>query len=174
MNSGHYLIATFALLAVLASQVPATEQADPTSHRDINVSQAEDLILSEVNNRRQNVGLERLEPNEQASAAAAEHAADMARQNYVNHTAKDGESVAQRYACPAGENIYQTWVLRDVDEVEQSYIGNESELASAIVTGWMDSKPHKQNIKNSNWDSSGVGVAITDDNKVYAVMAYCR
>lgn len=55
-------------------------------------------------------------------------------------------------------------------------VTNESELAEIIVTQWMESTGHRENILRPEWNSEGIGVAIDDtedDTVVYVTQNFC-
>ena len=113
-----------------------------------------------------------LEYNEQAARKARAHAEDMAAKEYMNHTSLDGETAFERYSfCYSGENIVKN-TLRSLDRNADKATA-EAELGEFLVERWMDSPGHRENILNAAFESLGVGVAITDDDDVYAVQGFC-
>jgi uncharacterized protein YkwD len=113
----------------------------------------------------------------------------MATRGYFSHTSPEGETFADRYEafgydCRAptdgggyltgGENIAQTWydtpVRTDGGTVEYT---TEEELARGIVTQWMNSPGHRDNILTAAWQNEGIGVYVTDDGKVYVTQNFC-
>jgi uncharacterized protein YkwD len=82
--------------------------------------------------------------------AAQRHSLDMATNNYFSHTSLDGRSFVDRIrgagytgSNPLGENIAA---------------GQSS--PAAVVSGWMGSTGHCQNIMNGSYRSIGVGYAF--------------
>ena len=47
------------------------------------------------------------------------------------------------------------------------------EIAQSTVDGWMDSEDHRKNILTEKFDREGIGVVISDDDKVYITQNMC-
>ena len=112
----------------------------------------EDAIVSAVNcmvnDERVARGLPAVSAQSQLATAARAHSADMAANNYFDHNSQDGTKFSARLTAAgyswiaAGENIaagYRT--------------------AKAVMTGWMASKGHCENILSGAFSELGVGVA---------------
>lgn len=90
-----------------------------------------------------------LERDELLELAARLHSQDMADNDYLDHTSRDGRSVADRIAAtgftgpgPIGENIALGY-----------------ETVEAVMDGWMSSPGHCRNIMNAAYRTIGVGYA---------------
>jgi uncharacterized protein YkwD len=40
------------------------------------------------------------------------------------------------------------------------------EIAQSTVSGWMESPGHRENILTSTYDSEGIGITVSSDDKV--------
>lgn len=148
---------------------------------EINITETEQLVFDMVNKRRTafNPLKDELKYNRKLSKRGIKHARDMARNNYFSHTSLDGTKASERYSfCESSENIHQTWINRSVRDPESignsaTYIDTKKELADNIVEGWMNSKPHRKNIYRDKWESMSIDIAVSEDNKVYAVQSFC-
>ena len=146
-------------------------------------------IHEAVNDERTARGLNELAFDTELRDIAREHSRDMAERDYFSHTSPDGDTFADRYSdagytCrvdgsgntyyTGGENIAQTWYDTAVrtDGGTDTYT-TETELANAIVTQWMNSPGHRENILASQWENEGIGIYMTDDGKVYATQNFC-
>ncbi|ELZ18687.1 CAP domain-containing protein [Natrinema limicola] len=146
-------------------------------------------IHEAVNDERTARGLNELAFDTELRDIAREHSRDMAERDYFSHTSPEGDTFADRYAdagytCrvdgsdntyyTGGENIAQTWYDTAVrtDGGTDTYT-TETELANAIVTQWMNSSGHRENILASQWENEGIGIYMTDDGKVYATQNFC-
>lgn len=93
--------------------------------------------------------------DEQLFAAAAGHAADMARNDYFAHDSRDGRTFSQRitdagYAWSAvGENI----------------AAGQADVAQ-VITAWMDSPGHCVNIMSTSFTEVAVA-CVRDDASTY-------
>ncbi|MBC8026054.1 MAG: CAP domain-containing protein [Steroidobacteraceae bacterium] len=89
-----------------------------------------------------------LSASRQLTAAAADHARDMARRNYFDHRGRDGSQPKERVLRAgyeprlSGENIA---------------FGPES--AEEVVAGWLDSPGHCANIMEPKFEHIGVSLA---------------
>jgi uncharacterized protein YkwD len=57
-----------------------------------------------------------------------------------------------------------------------NYGNNETDIARGLVSQWMNSTGHRENILRPFWESEGIGVAIEDVNgktRVYATQNFC-
>ncbi|WP_415381485.1 CAP domain-containing protein [Halosimplex sp. TS25] len=143
----------------------------------LNETRVEQLVFDYVNAKRGLRGMENYTTNLRAGKAARQHAVDMAENEYFSHTSLDGETQQERYSfCDGGENAAQTWANKEIRQNDGEIVSysTERELARGIVTQWMNSDPHRERgIYGEWWTSAGVGIAITSDGKVYAVMGFC-
>lgn len=170
------------LLSVGDSEVPESVQQGSDVHSateedrsSIDEDQVGQLVLHEVNNIRADRGLSKLRWNTRVSSAADSHAKDMSEKGYLSHTSRDGQTVRARYPCTAGENIAQTWVNRRLrlDDGSTGIYTTNGELAVGIVRQWMNSEGHRKLILTREWVSAGVGISISNDGEVYAVLGFC-
>ena len=98
---------------------------------------------------------------------ARAHSADMLANNYFSHTDKGGCSAQCRlqkagYAYRSfGENIY----------MESGRTLTPLQVATRIVSAWMQSAGHRQNILNAQYTVSGVGIA-SSGTRLYATSLY--
>ncbi|UZQ54321.1 CAP domain-containing protein [Trichothermofontia sichuanensis B231] len=102
-------------------------------------------VIALTNQERAKLGLRALVPDSRLINAAQAHSADMAFQDYFNHTGLNGATPTSRAAAfgfpgGVGENI-----------------GAGSVSPADVVTGWMNSPGHRANILNPNYQSIGVG-----------------
>lgn len=137
----------------------------------------EDQLHQQLNDERERSGMQTLPQNDRLQRVAREHADDMADRDFYGHTNPDGVTQEQRYAfCDGGENIAQTMVFERVRLPDGPVVEYESEeeLSEGVFGQWMNSDPHRdRGIHGEWWRAAGVGVAVTDEGDVYAVMAFC-
>lgn len=143
-----------------------------------------------VNEERTQRGLNALDFDEDLREIARYHSEDMAQRGYFSHTDPEGNNFADRYdrfnyTCrvptdgntyyTGGENIAYTYYETNVrlDSGEIVHYDTESELARGIVNQWMNSTGHRENLLADYWQNEGIGIYVTDDNKVYATQNFC-
>jgi uncharacterized protein YkwD len=123
------------------------------------LDQLERATVAAVNEERAKLGLQELKYDERLRRAARLHSQSMARNDFFSHTGLDGSSVGDRTAAVAIE-----WAV--VSENIHSNQGYQDPVAVA-VSGWIDSPGHYENIVNPRVRQTAVGVAISDDGKLY-------
>ncbi|MEU5883631.1 CAP domain-containing protein [Spirillospora sp. NPDC047279] len=107
---------------------------------------AESTVVRLTNKERTKAGCPALRTDKRLTTAAREHSADMAANDYFDHTSRAGETPWERmedagYPSPGAENIAKGYLT-----------------AEAVVEGWMKSPGHRANILNCRLRAIGVGM----------------
>jgi uncharacterized protein YkwD len=92
-------------------------------------------LVEGLNQERARAGLSPLTENARLTAAATEHARDMARQQQLTHTGSDGSTPLARIAR-------QGYTSRQVAE----NVAAGQQTPQEAMRTWLDSPPHRQNI----------------------------
>lgn len=137
------------LVGVLyTSATSANAQTPDGKSTSTNSAIEKDTLLESSNTVRANESIAPLKLNTKLSLAASLKAKDMLVQDYWDHTAPDGTTpwywyreVNYRYDF-AGENL------------AKGFYNSE-----AVVTGWMESKEHRDNALNPSYEDVGFGIA---------------
>ncbi len=144
---------------------PSEETVTPPDER---VAAYERAIHERVNEVRRDRDVDPLAYNEAIATVAREHSADMAEREYFSHESPDGEGPADRLAeffpghCRGvGENI------ANVREE-----GDPQSLGERVVSLWMDSPGHRENLLRTMFDEEGFGVHVADD-RVVVTQKFC-
>lgn len=140
------LAAVVASLAFAASPGPcagAQERADPERRRH--------AVRCLINDARAARGLHRLRESRTLARAAGEHARDMVRRDFFEHTSPGGSTPADR-ARRAG---YRGPV---VGETIAFAVGSRATPAGA-VRGWLASPDHRRIVLDPGMRHMGVGIA---------------
>ena len=147
------------------------EQSSRDEPVDERVRDYERAVHEQVNEVRQENDRESLAFNDDIAAVAREHSVDMAERGYFSHESPEGEGPADRMEAffpgecgQIGENIANV-SLRPDDAAEA--------VADRIVSGWMDSPGHRENLRREVFDAQGIGVAVTEDDSVLATQKFC-
>ena len=173
---------TAILLLVLVVAVGYTAVAEPLSDKPLDTQEVERLVAEETNELRAENGVSSVEMNVSLRESARSHSSDMARHGYVGHESDDGELPFERYdECSAsgyaGENVASAWYgknfVYDEAEVPTLHLSSEREVSEHLVRAWNDSEGHRRTLLNEDWEKIGVGVAVTEDDKVLATQAFC-
>jgi uncharacterized protein YkwD len=128
---------------------------------------AAEQVLQEANRARSAIGARALVPDARLDAAAAEHAAELARRRVLDHesTRPDRRTVSQRVDA-AGV----AW--RRIAENLAQLPGGSAAVASQSVRLWLDSPGHRVNLLEPAYTRSGVGIARDASGLWYVVQLY--
>jgi uncharacterized protein YkwD len=159
--------------AAAARGVDVGGTAPSVENRTAREARLERLIHERVNHRRDARGLENLTWNEDLATVARYHSNHMANESYFAHVSPSGESPGDRYdafgvRCAGGENLGYV-----------RYRGasfTDEELARRIVTGWMNSEGHRENLLRPRFEEEGIGVTVAERDgslHVYATQNFC-
>lgn len=129
----------------LAALAATTGLALPAQASAADLGQ-QNRVVELVNQARSQAGCEPLAVDERLTAAANGHSSDMAARHYFSHTTPEGLTFDQRitdagFPSPGAENIAQ---------------GQGG--AEEVMSSWMDSEGHRNNILNCDLTKIGVGV----------------
>lgn len=161
-----------------------------SSKPEINILELEKQIHDLINEERDKRGLPALAWNDTLNIIARKYSQDMANRIYFSHTDPEGHDFSYRYqqegfnceVCVGNyiymgaENILQNNLYSSVtyyDGVPSYDWNTQEEIAESTVQGWMNSQGHRQNILTTYWKSEGIGVAISNDDKVYITENFC-
>jgi len=113
-----------------------------------------------VNYQRATLGFEPLAWSDDAAKIARLHSENMANFNFFSHSGIDGSMVNDR-ADAFGINKW-----RAIGENIAYNQGYENPVEFAVER-WMKSPSHRENLLNSRWKESGIGIAVTHDGTYY-------
>ena len=140
------------------------------------------LILKRTNRIRESKDLTILTEPDTPARFAKKHSRDMGQYGLYSHAGPGDRSAGERMQyissnCggAASENIHTAPLSRNVRIYGGSEIVNvysESELAKYSVEGWMNSDGHRENMLDSRWSRTGVGVYVADDS-VFITIVFC-
>lgn len=123
-----------------------TTTPPPTTKPGGGSGTAEAQVLALTNQERAKAGCGPLRTNSSLVKAAEAHASDMVAKHYFAHDSLDGRSPFDRMKA-AG--------FKGGSMAENIAVGYSS--PAAVVTGWMNSPGHRQNILNCGYSMIGIG-----------------
>jgi uncharacterized protein YkwD len=146
-----------------------------------------------LNEERQSRGMQSLDQRETLQSMGQSHAENMAVNDYLGHVQPDGDSIEDRYnqrgllpECrlpisgteryyPGAENAYQGYVDTEIrrDFAPDVYVSDEDDLVQVIFQSWMNSEPHREAMLVSSADEMGLGITITEGDKVFVALELC-
>jgi uncharacterized protein YkwD len=137
--------------------------------QSLNETAVERAVHDEVNDRRAEHGVSKLDYSEEVAAVARAHSDDMVQRDYYSHISPDGATFMDRYerhnvGCDEGGENINKYTLREDDTAESA--------AAQLVQQWMDSPGHRANLLNDRWTVEGIGVAVAD-GEVTATQNFC-
>ena len=118
------------------------------SHSSIDSSQ----LLIQTNKLREDKQEKKLQLNADLNKAATQKANDIVKNNYWAHISKDGTTPWQLISATglsygeAGENLAYGF-----------------STSSNVISGWMNSTEHRDNLLNKTFTMTGIGVATSDN-----------
>jgi len=186
------LCASTSLLLVLWCVVQPAAATKHPGQPDIRISSLERRVHDLINKERLDHELAALVSDERLSKIARGHSQDMAARDFFSHTNPEGQDATARgklagFTCRKqvarntfseglGENLFQDNLYSRIriSGNERSYDWNtREELAAHSLKGWMNSPGHRRNILEKNYGQTGVGIAVSDDDKVYVTQLFC-
>jgi uncharacterized protein YkwD len=150
----------------------------------------EDLVHQLTNEQREMEGVGVLEPDPELADVSRAHSQDMSDNEFFDHVNLQGEDPSDRasaagYSCRkflglvstgVGENLWQGWLHSSVAQRGNSTTYNylsPYDIADWAVSSLMDSPGHRANILNGQYERLGIGIAVSDDQKVYVTQKFC-
>lgn len=122
---------------------------------------AEELMVSLVNDARADAGLPPLAVDELLTQAARQHSWEMISMDYFSHTSPvpGNESVPQRVANASSTAV---WVGENIGAEYRSRPYEYKTLTLGAFDGLMNSPPHRANILDADYNTIGVGIAHSE------------
>ena len=154
------------------------------------------LVHDATNQARDAEGREALRWRDDLAAVARRHSEDMAARDFFAHDDPDGRSpndraLAAGIACEislgggsrrlgVAENLFMTTTYERVS-VRRDLSGETrtvdwftpSEIASAVVDGWLDSPGHRRNLLDRTSRAHGIGVATDAEDRAFITQVLC-
>jgi uncharacterized protein YkwD len=123
---------------------------------DANLGDVVTATLCLLNGERADAGLAPLAQNAKLARAAAVHSGDMVAQQYFDHVAKDGTDPVDRIRATGYIPSTGAWT------VGENLAWGTGDLATPkeIVSAWMHSTGHRENILRTSFKQIGFGVAV--------------
>ncbi len=141
--------------ATVAPPRPVTP-ATPAAVAEQTSANPASQVVALTNAERAKAGCAPLTVDSRLTAAAQAHSDDMATHNYFSHTSQDGRTPFQRMAA-AG---YQFSIAAE-------NIAAGQRTPTDVMTGWMNSTGHRENILNCSLKQIGVGYGTGGNYGVY-------
>jgi uncharacterized protein YkwD len=148
-----------------ASRLSAAPAAPAPVAVSSNVASLERRAFDLVNAQRRSRGQQPLAWDAELARLARSHSENMASSDVFNHTEQGGVTMVDRARAQGirgwsalGENI--------------AYNQGYDDPAAFVAERWMVSSKHRENLLNSRWTRSAIGVAITSDGRVFFTQVF--
>jgi uncharacterized protein YkwD len=151
-------------VAYIGGETPSRPRAGSESPKAANF-ESERKILEIINQQRAANNLPPLRWSDEVAKVARLHSENMARYKFFSHIGQDGLAVDERAdAVGLGK-----W--RAIGENIAYNRGFENPVAFTCES-WMKSPSHRENLLNSRWKETGIGVAIAPDGTYYYTQVF--
>ncbi len=129
------------------------------------ISKMESQVQQRINQIRQQNNLSSLDTNPELAAVARAYSQKMAAGDFFSHTGPDGSTPAERVRAVGiqyallGENLFKST--------------NAPDPVNLAVEGWMNSPGHRENILQSGFTQTGIGI-WREGNTYYITQLFMR
>src|SRR3954447_4799635 len=154
-------LAAAAALTALALCAPATARADDCAGADVvpaadTVAVVGQATLCLLNQQRAANGIGPLAENAALSTASPGYSQRMVAQGFFGHESPDGGTLVQRLTDAGYLGDDDAWV------VGENIGWGQASLATArsMVTAWMNSPGHRENLLSADYTQVGLGLAL--------------
>ena len=148
------LIAVLATWALLGSAQAFADDCGPVNTQVTGLSEAqmESSISCLINDDRASYGLQPVTPNSDLHQAALSHSTEMINQGYFEHTSPSGLTFMDRIESTGYMRGTRSWT------VGENLVWGTGPLSTpqALVTAWMNSPPHRENLLQPTFREIGV------------------
>lgn len=127
------------------------------------IKSIEHQVIQLVNQERAKYGLTALRPNWELSRVARHKSEDMRDRNYFSHT-------SQTYGDPF--KMMRSYGVSFSTAAENIAMGQST--PQQVMTSWMNSSGHRQNILNSSFKEIGVGLAKGGTGRYYWTQMFIK
>jgi uncharacterized protein YkwD len=143
---------------LVAGSPASAADCGPVNTEVDGLSQAamESSITCLVNDQRTSRGLQPVAPNGNLREAAVSHSNEMVNQGYFEHTSPSGVTFMDRIESTGYMHGARSWT------VGENLVWGSGPLSTpqALVTAWMNSPPHRENLLRPNFREMGLA-AVT-------------
>jgi uncharacterized protein YkwD len=149
------IVAAWALLGASSAAATDCPNADVQAN-GLTTDQMETSIGCLINEQRTSFGLQPVQPNYDLRQAALSHSNEMVQQSYFEHTSPAGVTFIDRIQGTGYMRNTRSWIVG-----ENLVWGTGSwSTPDALVTAWMNSPPHRENLLRPSF--SEIGIAVVD------------
>lgn len=160
---------------VLAGVAVAVAGCSSSATAGPDAAAAADQLRAAINEERNAAGVAELTASDSLAEAGREHSEDMHQRGFYAHENPDGEQPWHRVPCRASENIHRGEITTELRGFESDKTFNTTTaggIAGYVMTGWVNSSGHYQNMTRPKWSQIGVGIYVGAD-EFFATAMFC-
>jgi uncharacterized protein YkwD len=148
------VIALAAVWTIVATSSASAADCGPTDTEvtGLSESQMESSIACLINQQRSSHGLQSVSPNGDLRQAAVSHSNEMINQRYFEHTSPSGVTFMDRIEATGYMRSARSWVVGE----NLVWGTGPRSTPQALVTAWMDSPPHRENLLRPTFREIGI------------------
>ena len=148
------------LMAIFVLLISPTGKYQVLCAEDISQPTEEIIIATMVNNIRNDNGIENLCWDETLAQIAKIRAKDMIESHYFGHW------------NPEGKTVFDQWKIRSKYRGENLARGHPPEYVTPerVVSAFLQSESHKKNLLRKVYRKIGVGIEITEEEKIVVLV----
>ncbi|MRR07092.1 MAG: CAP domain-containing protein [Deltaproteobacteria bacterium] len=169
MNTNHLqkIIWTLCILlltnVLLPGATPSAEVSSP--EKSAEATETEAYLHDSINRIRKEHRLPALKASPALRQIARSHSRFMASTGYLGH----GENGGRDFRSRIEKAKVKGW--RTLGENVARSMGYRNN-ADVLISGWMQSKPHRKNILSADFNLTGIGTAEAADGTLYATQVF--
>jgi uncharacterized protein YkwD len=148
------VIALVAAWTVVTASSASAADCGPTGTEVTGLSepQMESSIACLINQERASYGLQSVAPNADLRQAAVSHSNEMISEGYFEHTSPAGLTFMDRIESTGYMHSARSWVVGE----NLVWGTGPRSTPQALVTSWMNSPPHRENLLRPNFREIGI------------------
>ena len=133
----------------------------------VQIIDLEKMTFALINQKRAEEGLEPLTWNDEVARIARLHSDNMVKFKFFSHKGMDGKNVDGR-----ADSIGLTrWTAMGENIAYNRGFQNPVKTA---VEKWLLSPSHRENLLNSRWTESAIGIAVTDEGTYFFTQVFLK
>lgn len=138
----------------------------------LNFQETESQMLDRINTERRNDGLSGLDDNEDLKQMAEYHSKDMVTNDYYSADSPDVDLFAEfSNPCNGGHTLANRITNSPGRAIE--FYDSEDELASALVTSWLDDSNTRDALLRRTFSRAGTDIHVDTNGDIYVTTILC-
>ncbi len=145
------VVASWTLVSTSAADASCPNES--TQSPGLSQEQLESSVACLINEQRTSRGLRPVQLNGNLRQAALRHSNDMVTDGFFAHTSPSGVTFVDRIEATGYTRGVRSWVVGE----NLVWGGGALSTPGALVTAWMNSQPHRENLLRGRFREIGIG-----------------